>query len=248
MAKTALTITKTINNALLPLAAVNYAFGRAATYFNERFTQEVAEKIADIPPEYLIEPKASIAGPALQGLAFSHEEDELKEMYLSLLGAAMDERIAASAHPAFVEIIKQLTAKEARLLHILLGLEGDPMLAEVRLQKDGEVGWERVLCRHLAALTDGDTGKPAWDPMFPAMVDNWVRLGLVTVDYQTYRTGDDAYSWVEKSPEYSRLRREFEKDSSKVVYAPGVVTKTALGDQFARTVGILPKALPEITD
>jgi len=59
------------------------------------------EKAAGIPPEHVVEPKASIAGPALQALAFSHEEPDLREMYLNLLRASMDARTAKVAHPAF---------------------------------------------------------------------------------------------------------------------------------------------------
>ena len=116
LGQTALTVTKLINNALLPIAAVNFAFDKAKVYFAEKFPQDIAAKTAAIPPEQVVEPKASIAGPALQGLAFTHEEPNLKEMYLSLLATAMDGRVAADAHPAFVEVIRQLSSEEAQLM------------------------------------------------------------------------------------------------------------------------------------
>lgn len=84
LGKTALTITKTINNALLPLAAINYSFDKAKNYFANKFQEDISTKASKIPQEDIIEPKASIAGPALQGLAFTHEEENLKDMYLSL--------------------------------------------------------------------------------------------------------------------------------------------------------------------
>lgn len=120
LGQTALTITRTINNALLPLAAVNFAFDKARIYFAEKFQQDILQKASAIPPEQIIEPKASIAGPALQGLAFTHEEANLKDMYLSLLATAMDGRVASEAHPAFVEIIKQLNSEEANLIRGVL--------------------------------------------------------------------------------------------------------------------------------
>ena len=108
LGKTAITLTKTINNALLPIAAVNFAFDKARVYFSEKFQKDLSEKAECIPPEHLVEPKASVAGPTLQGLAFTHEEPNLKEMFLNLLATSMDGRRADLAHPAFVEIIKQL--------------------------------------------------------------------------------------------------------------------------------------------
>jgi hypothetical protein len=56
---------KAINNALLPLAAINFAFDKARAYFAEKFRQDLSEKAAAIPPEQIVEPRASIAGPAL---------------------------------------------------------------------------------------------------------------------------------------------------------------------------------------
>ena len=94
LGKTALTLTKAINSVLLPVAAVNFAFDKARIYFTERFPADMAQKAASIPPEAVVEPKASVAGPALQGLAFCHEEEDLKEMYLNLLASAMDDRVA----------------------------------------------------------------------------------------------------------------------------------------------------------
>ncbi len=106
LGQTAVTLTRMINNVLVPLAAINWAFDKARTYFSGKFQQEIAAKAQAIPPEHIVEPKASIAGPMLQGLAFTHEEPNLKEMYLNLLATSMDGRAASVAHPAFVEIIK----------------------------------------------------------------------------------------------------------------------------------------------
>ncbi len=136
LGKAALTLTKTINNALLPLAAVNFAFDRARQYFSERFAQDLGEKASAIPADQIVEPKASIAGPALQGLAFSHDEPNLKEMYLSLLASAMDGRSSEKVHPAFVEIIRQLKSEEARLLRGILRSRSGIPIAEIRLRSE----------------------------------------------------------------------------------------------------------------
>ncbi|MDR1227943.1 MAG: DUF4393 domain-containing protein [Azoarcus sp.] len=72
LGRTAVTLTKTINNVLVPLAAINFAFDKARAYFSGKFQQDIVEKAQSIPPEHIVEPKASIAGPTLQGLAFTH--------------------------------------------------------------------------------------------------------------------------------------------------------------------------------
>ena len=120
LAKSALTISKAIETVLLPIAAVNFAFEGAKKYFNEEFPDDIGQATRNIPPEFLIKPKASIAASALQGLAFSHEESSLKDMYLNLLRSSMDGRKTGHVHPAHAEIIRQLTSDEAQLLDSIM--------------------------------------------------------------------------------------------------------------------------------
>jgi hypothetical protein len=237
LGQTAVTLTKTINNALLPLAAINFAFDKARAYFAGQFQQDLAGRASAIPQEQIIEPKASIAGPALQGLAFTHEEANLKEMYLSLLATSMDGRVAADAHPAFVEIIRQLSSEEAGLIRgALQSLSAIPIV-EVRLTTVGQKGWH-VLATHLLNLTDTESKQPTENSRIPAMVDNWLRLGLVDVDYSKHLMDESSYAWVEQRPEVVRYRQVHENEQTKLRFANGVIQRTALGIQFAKAVGL----------
>ena len=241
--KTVLTVTRTINNALIPLAAVNFAFDKARAYFAERFQSDLAAKARAIPPDQVVEPKASIAGPALQGLAFAHEEPDLKEMYLSLLSSAMDGRVSASIHPAFVEIIRQLSSEEARLIQSSLRTSGGIPIAELRLFDNKSGTWE-VLYRHLLNFQNPTTHAPIENLRIPAFVDNWTRLGLVDVDYAKYVATEKIYDWVEQRPEFLRLKTERENDASKVTFQKGVIARTSLGEQFAAAVGVIANQIP----
>lgn len=238
LGQTALTITNTINNALLPLAAVNFAFDKARAYFAEKFQQDISSKTSTIPPEQVVEPKSSIAGPALQGLAFTHEEPNLKEMYLSLLATAMDGRVEANAHPAFVEIIRQLSSEDAQLIRGALRSSVAIAIVEVRLASVGEPGYE-TLARHVLNLSNKKTKAPIEQPQLPAMVDNWVRLGLVNVDYNTQLMDETAYEWVDQRPEVVRLRQTYEGEKQKLDIVYGILSRTAFGIQFAKAVALV---------
>jgi hypothetical protein len=234
--ESAVVITRLINNALMPLAAVNFAFQKAREYFSRKFQADLAEKTAKIPLDKVVEPKASIAGPALQGLAFTHEEADLREMYLSLLATAMDGRTSSEAHPAFVEIIKQLTAEEALLLKTILCFPSPEPIVELRARTDNSGGWT-VVARHILNYTAQPSGVPLENPRLAAMVDNWIRLGLVEVSYSSHLIGEDKYRWAEDRPELVRAR-EGRADPAKVYCHQGIISKTALGAQFARSVGL----------
>ena len=237
LARSALTITKTINNALLPLAAINFAFDKARTYFKDRFQTDLSEKAAAIPPEHVIEPKASVAGPTLQGLAFSHEEPNLKDMYLSLLATAMDGRVAASAHPAFVEIIKQLDAEEAHYLKGILKSRVSMPIVQIRRVSSSDGGY-KVLANHILDLRTTDDGTPTENERLPAMVDNWIRLGLVEVTYDAHLTDQGRYAWADQRPEYVRLREHQQTDTWQVRIHSGYIQRTNLGGQFAGAAGL----------
>ncbi len=134
-------------------------------------------------------------------------------------------------------MIRQLEAAEARLLRTVLSWSQGLAVVEVRRIKEGESGWV-TLQRHLADLRLGD--KPYEDPQFPAMVDNWIRLGLVHISYDKWLNDESHYSWVEGRPEYARHRAAQEPLGFKVTFQKGVLWRTALGAQFATAVGILP--------
>lgn len=144
---------------------------KARAYFSGKFQEEIAAKAETIPPEHIVEPKVSIAGPTLQGLAFTHEEPSLKEMYLNLLATAMDGRAASLAHPAFIEIIKQLDSKDAKPVREVLQSQDAIPIVQIHCKFKGGAEY-KPLVQHLLNITDLTTKKPVEDPELPAIIDN----------------------------------------------------------------------------
>lgn len=240
--KTAITVTKAINNVLLPIAAVNYGIERAKNYFTEKFPSDLQDKTKNIPPDKIIEPKPLIAGPVISGLVFSHEEPCLKDMYLNLLASAMDGRNPAAAHPGYIEIIKQLDSIEAQLLrNVIESPIGLPIVELHRRAKD-KSGY-RVVYRHLVNnLKEVDgvvTQEPEEFERFPAIIDNWERLGLVTVDYSILLSEPNQYDWVEGRPEYRAVKEGLASSPDVTIHIQkGILVRTAWGKEFAKAVGL----------
>lgn len=78
-------------------------------------------RLRAVPEDQRIKPAPEIAGPVLMSLPFTTEGEILESMYLNLLKRAMDKSHVDEAHPAFAQIIGQLSADEAVLLMILRG-------------------------------------------------------------------------------------------------------------------------------
>jgi hypothetical protein len=96
-----------------------------------------------------------------------------------------------------------------------------------------------LLVKHLLNLKDPTTGTPVVDPQLPAMVDNWIRLGLIEVSYDEYLTDPTQYSWVDLRPEYVRLSQEPQPDGVEVEYVKGILQRTELGKKFAEAIGLI---------
>lgn len=212
--------------------------GVSREYFEGDFAGDLAAKLAGVPEERRTVPSAPLAAQAMQGLGWSLDEPELKEMYLNLLAGATDSARSRSAHPSFAEIIKQLSPQEASLLNVLLPTidRGMPMVgARLLVSKSRQPGQFIQLARHILDLKS-ITGAPAVQPMLATWVDNWVRLGLVEADYASYRANEGAYDWAEQRPELSRLRSTHDTDDSEVELQKGLIRSTDFGKQFMRAV------------
>jgi hypothetical protein len=95
----------------LPIAALE-------TYGN-RVIRMIENAEAQVPPERQIPPAPSVAGPILENVKYLEEGNPLLRMYERLLARAMDRDRVNEAHPAFSDLIKQLSPDEALVLYTI---------------------------------------------------------------------------------------------------------------------------------
>ena len=113
------TIAKTVHIALAPVSVMVWGYEKISEYLDRTLT----EKLKDVPPEQIVPPNPAIAGPAVEALRFAASEPNLRELYANLLATSMDSHTASSAHPAFVDVIRQLVGDEARIINFLASRE-----------------------------------------------------------------------------------------------------------------------------
>lgn len=109
------TVFRLFNVGLAPVRAAAWSGEQLEEYVKN----EIAPKLAYTAQENIVPPNAHIAVPAVIALTYTHEQDELREMYANLLANAMDSDTKDSIHPSFIEVIRQLTPTEAQLLSML---------------------------------------------------------------------------------------------------------------------------------
>jgi abortive infection alpha-like protein len=68
-------------------------------------------------------------------------------------------------------------------------------------------------------------------------IDNWIRLGLVTVDYTSPFADPGMYSWADTSPAVIQAREEHDTEDTKLIdIQKGSLRVTAFGRAFNRAV------------
>jgi hypothetical protein len=215
--------------------------GADSDYFiSQQFAGDLAEKTAHIPVEHLAAPHPTVAIPALEALSYSHDEPNLKEMYLNLLAAAGDDRRSDDAHPSFAEIIKQLSPGEAGQLREFLSLEHLPV-ARLKLMT-ALPGQSFQVMRHHVLNWHTPEGEVLDDDLLDVFVDNWIRLGLAAISYMEFVTDipdvADPYHWVTERPEFIRLRDQGAamEPPRPATFDRGILRRTEFGVRFARAV------------
>jgi hypothetical protein len=132
VSKSLKTVAEAINVALSPVKGLIWGYEQLEKFL----LTNVAEKLKHIPPERICSPKPNLAGPTLEALKYSGHDEYLREMFAKLLATALDSETTGKAHPAFVEIIKQLNSKEAKLITYLAGRLNFPEICEYKDIKD----------------------------------------------------------------------------------------------------------------
>jgi Abortive infection alpha len=76
----------------------------------------ITKRLSKVPEGKIVAPSPRIAVPAVQALVYSMEDEFIREMFANLLAADMDVDRKDGVHPAFVELIKEMTSEDARVL------------------------------------------------------------------------------------------------------------------------------------
>lgn len=232
LARSAKTIATTLEVCLLPFAAITYGYSKAKSYFESEFTSDLSKKLETIPPEAVVEPKAAIAAPIVQGLGLSVEEPNLKEMYLNLLACTMDGRDVQKAHPGYASILGQITPDEAAFIKGVLVVSKIFPIVSLNKKAPERVGQSSVV-RHLISVARNQ--EAYWGRDIAFMLDNLQRLGVVEIGYDAHLTYEKAYDWVEQHSVYISASNEL-SDGEELTIQKGFMRLTHFGEGFIQAV------------
>lgn len=152
--------------------------------------ETVKEKIKAIPEEKLVEPEPYVAIPAMQQLSYCVNNEELRELYANLLVSSMNADKKWQVHPAFVDIIKQLTPDEAKFIRNLQPFVSHyNALVDVRIEYDQNGGGRTIISN----FTNVGLDKIDCPQNIGSYIDNLERLKLICIPPTMSLTNKDLY-------------------------------------------------------
>jgi len=154
---------------LTGFADITWDWSRIQAFTVDRINEIIAAR--GVAPENLSAPRLDIAIPAIEAMRYS----PLKHEMAVLIASTMDADLAHDAHPAFIEIIKQLTADEVHMLAVLPPAgQVLPMVNITYVDRS-----DRVFSslRHVIPDRIAQTC-PSRRPI-PSYIDNLLRLNLI---------------------------------------------------------------------
>lgn len=221
------TVAKAVSLVLAPVAGLVWGYETIKDYV----LRSLAEKLRHVPKKNLVPPSPMVAGPTLEALKYAGHSPTLRELYANLLATSIDRRTAHEAHPAFVEIIRQLTPDEAKILKFIFEHMYLPIIT---LQ--AEIPGERAGFDYAPDFSNvAEKTHCQFPELTPQYLGNICRLGLAEFHRNSYIDDKGMYWELLKHKAVKAVKKEIrEKFSLGTIVRREYVAITELGRQFCR--------------
>lgn len=229
-------LTRAIRSALDPLEI--WLLKR--DYNKKQVESELEKSLSPVDPERIVSPEPYVAIPALTAISYSMSSKELCSLYANLLAKSMVTDTKENVHPAFVEIIKQLSPNDALVFKVCATRRTIPAayLSIVMKQKGLHIVGSAPVQRFVLDLVADIVIASISEEQIRVSLDNLIRIGLIKLNDFSLEDGS-SYSFVQSSEIYSELSNEFKRLNSEEQTADYIRTDrkcisiTSLGSHFS---------------
>lgn len=187
----------------------------------------MAEKLSAVPIERIRTPDAHVVGPALESLRLTAHDETLRELFANLLATSLDSDTAHNAHPSFVEVIRNMTPDEARIIQLFTTSVHYPVVDLREGKPDGSFWLQAKNYSRLGQLANCKNPDSA-----QTSLDNLRRLGLLEIVETQWLTGENAYEQLEQDKEVAAVKSEIEAKGRKFQCIRKLVQITNFGLTF----------------
>ena len=195
---------------LLPGKLLNEKF---KMNFKKRIT-EYEKKLEEIPEEKRCEVHPQVGTPIIEKLSYT-TNDEIADLFTTLLAKASNIDMVNTAHPAFISIIERLSPDEARIIKYLKGKE-DIQYCDFRGNVKNGNGYNTII-EH-ATLIPQEVHL-AFPKNVNAYLANFVSLGILFDMVGTYRIDQTIYNKIKEFYGFEKLKTQLAPNVFKEVVA-----------------------------
>ena len=219
------TVGKTVNAALMPIRGLVWGIEQI-----EEFVQsKVTRKLENVSPENIQAPDPAVAGPALESLRFTGHKESLSDLYANLLATSMDRTTAKNAHPGFVEIIRNLSGDEAKILSYLVSVQVLPL---VDIRKESTEGKGGIIVSPYVSTVGHDSGCEHRE-LVGVYLKNLERLGLIDIPRDKHLATEGIYDKILNDPPVKKIEKDLNAlEKHKAQFDKYYTTPSELGKLF----------------
>lgn len=234
--KTLALVPRAVNAALAPLRQ-----WIAQKEYNVAETEKLlSQQLSQVGEDKIVSPEAYVAVPALQAISYSMDSQELRNLYANLLSKSMCSYTKDLVHPAFVEVIKQMSPTDAKVFNIICEKQYIPCVG-LRIE---QYETNPTMLNSFEKLSTEPVQRIGYDNITPitsvpytdvrVSLDNLSRLGLIAEQYSL--TQDTISIEITDSPIYQSLKSDLQSamldESWEYAEYPTSYAITSLGRSF----------------
>lgn len=202
-------------------------------YNVEETKKLLSQKLENLPPENIVIPDAYVAVPAIQAISYSMNNDELRNLYANLLAKSMSIDTKSIVHPAFVEIIKQMSPLDAMVLNHIEEFNFIPIV-NLGIKTTTSNTSKKNMTKNITDFSfSSDT------MLISVSIDNLQRLGLIEIPENKKLLNNTRYDSIYDGEHFKLARANLHKiadkdNGEKVVISKRYIRKTNLGKAFIK--------------
>lgn len=219
------TVGRAVNAALAPIRGLVWGVEQLEEFLANR----VKGKLKNTPPDQIVTPKPNVVAPALDAVRFTNNDPDLQEAYANLIASAMTDRMRDRVFPSFVEILKQLTSDEAKMLRVIAKRAPVPI---VHLRREDARHNGVTVARNLSLIaTEAGCQYPY---NVQSYLDNLDRLGIVDLfPEMNFYTDENVYVALESDTTVLALKASIPcSPEETVLFRRSGLELTTLGNNF----------------
>lgn len=204
--KSLATVARAVNIALAPVSALVWGYDKISEWVSMR----VSAKLKSTAEDKIITPDPAIVGPALEALRYTGNNEIISELYANLIANAMDLDTVKSAHPGFVEIIKNMTSDEALIVQVFSKNMAKPIVDLTLKDGSGEI---TVISNYSNIGVEAHCKYPE---LTSSYLDNLCRLGILRIPPGRHLVAADAYDSIVKTREFEAIYKALSKNEKEM--------------------------------